>query len=131
MKTGPRYPTVFVQLTKAGLGGGLSTLLHYFVLFILSSYFNISSVFGSGLGYVSGAVLGYFLNRKMVFAFKGSNGRSALRYGFVVVFGFALNLTTVAICTGLLGLGLWLGQVVATGLVFFSSFLLNKSWSFR
>ena len=116
-------------LRFAGVGV-IGTTGHYAVLIILVELFDYNPVFGSFLGFLTGALINYFLNRRYTFA---SNSRHAValpKFILVAVVGMIINIMVMSALVETFDLQYLLAQVVATALVLIWNFSVNKYWTF-
>ena len=123
--------SVLTTLWKFALTGGLATILHYTVLAISLYIFGTSAAFGTALGYLAGAVLGYVANYTFTFHSLARHSKAVLSYFVMVGVGLILNTTLVWIGADQMGWPLWVVQIGATGIVFLFNFLGSRYWVFR
>ena len=110
--------------------GLIATSVHYLVLVAAVELAGWSAVWGSGLGFGTGAVVNYLLNRRFTFRSEVPHGTAVAR--FVVVMGGALTLNQLLMHAFTVWLG-WpylFGQVLTTGITLFWNFIGNGLWSF-
>jgi len=110
--------------------GLIATSVHYLVLIAAVELAGWSAVWGSGLGFGTGAVVNYLLNRRFTFRSEVPHGTAVAR--FVVVMGGALTLNQLLMhaFTAWLGWPYLVGQVLTTGITLFWNFVGNGLWSF-
>lgn len=120
-----RYGT---QLARYGIFGLLATAIHYALMawLLAIGWFPVTS---STAGAAAGAILAYAANRKWTF---GANHSTTHMLRFMAVAAVGLLLNAIL----LLAIHHWLiqsiigAQLLTTGLVFMTSFLVNLKWSF-
>jgi putative flippase GtrA len=110
--------------------GVIATGVHYLVLVLVVELVHWSAVRGSGLGFCTGAVVNYLLNRRFTFRSEVPHVTAVSR--FVVVMGgaFTLNQLLMWTFTHWLGWPYLVGQVLTTGVTLFWNFVGNALWSF-
>ncbi|MBR9871241.1 MAG: GtrA family protein [Gammaproteobacteria bacterium] len=123
--------STIATLFRYGVAGIVGTLAHYAVLLGMVEYFGLSVLIATSTGFVLGAVVNHELNRRFVFDARGkSYGHTAIKFMIIAVVGFCINLAAMFVLNILFALQYIVAQVLATGLVFLITFLLNKSWTF-
>ena len=122
----------FNQLFAYGALGLVGTAGHYFILFLLVNLAALPVVLSSSCGFVVGAIVNHELNRRFLFhGTQRSYGGSAVRFFIVAGAGFLVNLSVIYVLAAVFSVYYLLAQVVATGLVFLVTFLINKLWTFQ
>ncbi len=112
------------------LVGVLATAVHYLVLVTLVELAGLAAGIAAATGAVAGALAAYFGNRRFTFASRAAHGRALPRFLAVAALGVATSAGIVFAGTEWLGLHYLLPQVVATMIVFFAGYTLNRRWSF-
>lgn len=110
--------------------GALGTGAHYALLFALVQFAGIDAVSASTAGAILGALVNYGLNHRFTFASGKAHHVSLPRYTAVALAGIVVN---GAVLAAVLALGAWhylVAQVVATGAVFVTGYLVNRRWTF-
>ena len=144
MKTGLWFPLIINfseimtrarhvnQLFIYGALGLVGTAGHYLVLFLLVEYGAVAVLTSSSAGFVTGAVINHELNRRFLFhRTQRSYRASAVRFFIVAAAGFLVNLSVMFVLADIFSVYYLIAQVVATGLVFLVTFLVNKFWTFQ
>lgn len=122
----------FNQLFIYGALGLVGTAGHYLVLFLLVEFAELAVLISSSAGFVTGAVINHELNRRFLFhRTQRSYSGSAVRFFMVAAAGFLVNLSVMYVLTDVFSAHYLIAQVVATGLVFLVTFLVNKLWTFQ
>lgn len=111
--------------------GAIGTIVHYAVLFLLVQIANVGPVIASATGFVTGAVVNYYLNYHITFRSNKRHCTAALKFFVVALCGLLLNTLIMFFATEGLHLNYLLAQLTATGLVLVWNFLCNRFWSFR
>ena len=115
-----------------GAVGGIGTLGHYTILAALVEFFGVSPVLASSLGFILGAIINHELNRILVFPTTANNRWVTFsRFMMIAALGFLVNVSVMAGLTVVGELHYFAAQIIATGAVFASTFILNKIWTFN
>ena len=110
--------------------GAVGTTGHYFVLVLLVETAHTSPVLGTGAGYAVGAIINYALNYRFTFRSRAKHHIAATKFIAVALVGASVNAAIVGAGIRLLSLHYLLAQLLATTLVVFMTFTLNKAWTF-
>jgi putative flippase GtrA len=110
--------------------GGLATAVHYVVLVALVELAGTGAGLAAATGATCGALVAYAGNRRFTFASDAAHRRALPRFLLVAALGAATSAALVVAGTELLGLHYLLPQVVATVLVLFAGFAINRRWTF-
>ena len=122
----------FSQLFAYGALGLVGTAGHYLILYLLVEFRGLSVLVSTSAGFVTGAIINHELNRRFLFhKTQRSYSGSAIRFFIVAAAGFLVNLSVMYVLTGIFSVYYLSAQVVATGLVFLVTFLVNKLWTFQ
>lgn len=122
----------FGQLLGYGLVGIVGTFAHFLVLVISVEAGVFGPISGSSLGFLVGALINHELNR--LYVFSGSReqySQTIIRFMMIAGAGFFVNMGILAILIEYLAAHYFLAQLVATGTVFFCTFVANKIWTFK
>ncbi|WP_405420027.1 GtrA family protein [Marinobacter flavimaris] len=120
------------QVLFYGAVGGIGTLGHYALLAALVEFFDVRPVLASSLGFILGAIINHELNRLLVFPATTNNRWITLwRFMIIAALGFVVNLGVMTWLTVYGELHYFVAQIMATGMVFVSTFILNKIWTFN
>lgn len=119
-----------LQFFSFALIGVLGTGIHYLVLIALVSGAALSPVVATTIGALCGAVINYILNYRLTFRSKKSHSETAVKFFLVAGFGLAINAAIVDLGIRLAEWHFLVSQVVATGVVLFWGFAINKIWTF-
>jgi len=117
----------FIQFTGIG---AIGTSGHYLTLIILVEIYAFDPVFATTAGFLLGALINYSLNYRFTFRSKKRHREAMFKFFVVAVIGAVLN--SAIMYAGLLhGNVPYLAvQLIATALVLFSNFAMNKAWTF-
>jgi len=119
------------QFLRFAAVGATGTAVQYAVLWAGVSWFGISAVAASAIGYVLGSVVNYILNYFFTFDSKKSHVETASKYYAVLGVGWCLNLALMALFVNVLAWNYWIGQVITTGIGLIWNFLGSRFWAFR
>jgi len=124
------FDRVIAQFIRYGMAGAVGTAAQYAILCILVEGFAIGAVIASSVGAVAGAFVNYVLNYRYTFKSERPHADALAKYGVVSVAGIVLNGLVLALGTSALSLHYLGAQVLATLVVFFAAFTLNRAWTF-
>lgn len=123
---------IVIQFIKFSLVGVLNTAIHYAVFFALFKFFGIYYLLASGIGYFTGLVNSFILNRKWTFQKgKDSDWSEFLKFLLVNFGSLLVNLFSLKYSVLLTGIRPEFGQLAAICLSTAANFLGNKFWTFR
>jgi putative flippase GtrA len=109
--------------------GALGTLVQYLILYLCVEYLHYSPVWGSSIGFVVGAIVNYHCNYYITFKSRHSHYLAAGK--FIVVASIGLFLNGMVMHLGIyFGMKYFYAQVMATFLVLFWNFFVNRHWTF-
>lgn len=111
--------------------GGGCTVIQYLILIILVNFADMVVVVASSIGFSISFLINYLLNRS--FTFKSHVPHLTAFPKFMVVAGIGLgtNAVLMIIFYQLLGIYYLLAQMMTTGFVMVSNYLLHRYWSFK
>ncbi|GAM98686.1 hypothetical protein U91I_02321 [alpha proteobacterium U9-1i] len=118
------------QFVRFLIVGAIATSAHYTVLIVLREVFGVDPVIGTVIGYATGTIVSYLLNRRFTFETRPAFGRGLAKFVLVNVVGAGLNAMIVWLATSV-GAHYMVGQVIATGLVFVFNFAAARYFVFR
>ena len=110
--------------------GGISTAVHYLVLATIVELLHGSAVLGSGVGFGTGAVVSYLLNRRHTFRSDVPHAQAVSRFVLVLGVGLGLNLLLMHGFVDRLHWPYLFAQMLTTGIVLFWHFAGHALWSF-
>jgi putative flippase GtrA len=112
------------------LVGLMATGIHYALLVALVELAGAAPAPAAILGAACGALGAYAGNRRYTFAAASAHGQALPRFLAVAALGAVTNGAIVWAGTSVLGMHYLAAQVVATSLVVWGGFVLNRRWSF-
>jgi len=110
--------------------GAVGTVAHYVMLVLLVGEFGTPVVPASTTGFVLGAFVNYALNHRLTFASERAHRVALPRFFAVAGVGLLLNAVVMTGMLAVLPLHYLVAQVVATGVVLMTGFLVNRRWTF-
>lgn len=110
--------------------GGISTISHYLAMITLIHRFEVEPTLASSTGFVLGALINYSLNRRFTFQSDRPHSSAVPRFMTAALSGLALNAGLLAASIYIIGVHYLLAQIVATAVVLFWNYALNKYWTF-
>jgi putative flippase GtrA len=118
------------QFFRFVLVGIVATVSSYTVLIILVELGRFNEIFSSGLGYLAGGLINYWLNYHFTFSSKQSHAVAGRRFFVVMLIGLALNVLLMHIGMGFLNLHYLVAQLLAIIFVLAWSYTANRIWAF-
>ena len=125
-------PGAYTQFLKFALIGGVNTAIHYVVFIVFLKLVRIDYLLASSIGYCSGVLNSYYMNRRWTFA--AATGSSILEFSqFVCVNVVALlvNLISLKVLVTSFEIIPEFAQVIAIVFSTVCNFVGNKYWTFR
>jgi putative flippase GtrA len=110
--------------------GLLATAVQYGLLVALVELTGAAAAPAAAFSAACGALAAYAGNRRFTFAGGAPHGQALPRFLAVAAFGAAASCAVVWSGTEILGMHYLVAQAVATTLVLWSGFVLNRRWSF-
>ena len=112
------------------LVGGTTTLCQYIVLTLLVELLHVKAHVASATGYGVGAVVSYLMNRFWTFKSDVPHAQSLPRFIAMIGIGLLLSFIIMRVRVDFAGIYYLLAQVLTTGIVMVSNYLLSASWVF-
>lgn len=120
-----------VAFARYTLAGGIATAVHYAVLLALVEVLHLPPAPAAAIGALCGAAVAYVGNRRFTFTdTTAAHSRALPRFLLVAVVGAALNGLIVWVGNNVLGWHYLFAQALATLLVLFLTYRLNRHWTF-
>ena len=120
-------PRSFVRFV---LVGGASTTCQYIVLTLLVELLHVQAALASSIGYGTAAAVSYLVNRLWTFKTDLSHAQSLPRFIVMIGIGLLLSFAVMHALVDFAGIYYLLAQVLTTGTVMLSNYLLASSWVF-
>ena len=113
-----------------GIGLGAAAI-HYSVLIALVELAGVQPVLAALIGYSTGGILSYRLNRAHTFGSERPHSEAIWRFTLVAGVGFILTYAAMFLFVDVLHQPYLAAQVVTTGLTLIWNFSANRFWTFR
>ena len=113
-----------------GIGFGAAAI-HYTVLIALVEGFGLQPVLAALIGYSTGGILSYRLNRRHTFGSERPHREAIWRFSLVAGVGFVLTYVAMFTFVDVLHQPYLAAQVVTTGMTLVWNFSANRFWTFR
>jgi putative flippase GtrA len=111
--------------------GLLAAFVHYSVMIGLAEVWQIDQVLAALVGYATGGIVSYVLNRRHTYRSDRPHAEATWRFILVSAVGFALTGLFMHLFVKMGGLPYIPSQVITTGIVMFWNFLANRFWTFN
>ncbi|MBK8395165.1 MAG: GtrA family protein [Leptospiraceae bacterium] len=104
--------------------GGTCTIINYAIFFVLLNYFGVQYLLSSAIGYTSGLVIGYFINKFWTYQVE-KNSQEKFMFKYLLVYSASLAGSTVflKILVDLLNFNPTLANIFAIGLSTITNFV--------
>ena len=111
--------------------GGLSTVLHFFILFVLTLNSTILPTYASAIGYVISSFANYYLNYRFTFQHEGSHSITVLKFYAMVISGLAINSIIFKAISLLFETHPLIIQIPTTATVLAWNFTVSHLWTYK
>ncbi len=120
------------QFAKFAAVGFLSTTLNYGLFFYSYNLIKLNYISASALGYISGLILGYLLNKSWTYQYSGTK-QSQIIYKYLTVYigSLLLGLIVLKILVNNYGFDANLANILVIGLSTITNFSGTKFWVFK
>lgn len=117
-----------VQLFRYLWVGGLSFIIDYISLFILTEYLNINYLISAAIAFILGLTTNYQLSTIWVFSNSRLNNKFTefTIFSIIGIIGLGLNEIIIYICSEYLHLYYMISKLISTAVVFFWNFMGRK-----
>ena len=112
------------------LSGGALSIFGYASIILLTSEFGVDPYWANCFVYVSGVIVSYWLNARVVFR-NELDTRSFLKFLFSFGFAYAANLLALSLTLNHLHFPHWLSQLVAMVMYSCVHFCLSRAFVFK
>jgi putative flippase GtrA len=113
------------------IGGLAATIAHILVLMLLVEQFGVNPSVATSIGFCIAVVINYNFQYYWTFAAKGSHAKIFSRYVIVTFAMLGVNLVLFWVLTHPVRLPYLYAQLVATGVIMFCNFAINKLYTFN
>ncbi len=111
--------------------GGMATASHYAVTVAAVELFSAPPIPASAMGFMTGAVIKYWLNYSVAFRSRARHTHAVLRYALALAAMLALNTLLFGLFQRGMGLYYLLAQAITTILLIPPGYVLHREWVFR
>lgn len=130
------------KFLKFSVVGGLGSLVDFGLTALSLSVLGLGEYLSNAIGFVLAASFNYTLNRLWTFRSQNPNVRGEfIKFLTVSTIGLGINSLVLFLYLRFVGVGLdvggyhiqdfWIAKVLATGVVLFWNFFINKHYTFR
>ena len=119
------------QFFRFAAVGACGTLVQYGTLWSGVAFASMSAAMASGIGYLLGSLVNYWLNYYFTFSSDKSHMDAMPKFYAVVGVGWGLNTSLMAWLADWLGWNKWIAQALATAICFGWHFAASKYLVFR
>ena len=121
---------IVFQFGRFMVVGGIATALQYAILLALTAGAGVQPLIASSIGFAASAAANYTLNRRFTFHSEVNYVAGLERFAITAGVGLALNALVMAMGTGPAKMNYVVTQVLATAVVLFWNFHVNRLWTF-
>lgn len=120
--------SLFVQLFRYIIVGGVSFLVDYALLFTLTEYLHLHYLLSATISFVAGLLVNYLLSTSWIFRHSKLKSRSAefVIYGIIGVIGLLLNNLLLYVFTDWMGIHYMFSKLITAVLVMGWNFMGRK-----
>ena len=122
---------MLIQAFKFVVVGVANTCVGLGVIYALKWGAGMDDVPANLLGYLVGLCVSFTLNRKWTFRFSGEAGGAALRFAFVFLVSYGLNLVSMLALRDMLHVNSYLAHLYSTAPYTLAFFIGSKYYVFR
>lgn len=112
---------------------GIATVFNFSVFYILHKFLDVDYRIASGTGFMSGVILGYYLNSR--WTFKDSDAvnpkRVIIKYYAVYLISLGVNVLMMEILVAHFNIYPSLSNIITIGVTFVSNYIGTRFWVFR
>ena len=117
-----------VRFTGVGAIGTAVDFTIFALLVLLIA--GLPEAIATGISATFGAIVNYFLNYKFTFDTDKSHKDALPKFMLIAMIAVLMNIVLMFVLHDLLGITALLAKIIATGVVFFITFMGNKLWTF-
>ena len=112
------------------ISGGVAAVIHFVILTGLVEIFDTNATLATSIGFIVGSVANYSLQYHWTFSADGPHHIMFTRYALVTLTTMSINAGLFWLFTQQFGLFYLYSQLIATGLMVFVNFQVNKHFTF-
>ena len=117
----------FLAFASVGVFG---TAVQYIILTALVETINLDPVISTTIGYLAGTIVNYTLSYKIIFKSSKKHYDALTKFLIIAGIGLLINMLLMYLGTRIFSLHYLLVQIIATSIVLFWNYILNKFWTF-
>ncbi len=125
-----RHP-IIQQFLRFASVGVIGTFAQYLVLWIGVEFIGYSAALSSGIGYLVGSAINYYLNYHFTFNSNKSHAETASKFSLIVMIGWSINTSMMWLLADRIYWNYWLSQVLATSTSLLWNFMSSRLWAFQ
>lgn len=128
-----RDKTFLIQLFRYGIVGGISFVVDWGTLMLLTEVAGVHYMASAAIAFVLGLTCNYLLSTRWVFGESkiGSKWAEFAAFAVIGIVGLILNELIIYVCTDMAGWHYLVGKILSTVLVFFWNFLARRFLIFK
>lgn len=111
--------------------GGLSSLINYVIFTLLYGLFHLHYQWALTIGYFSGAVANFMLNRQVTFQVMDKMHRQLIKYLILLLTNYYINLTIVYFLVDHLQYSPYVAVIISIGSTVMFTYIASKYWVYR
>lgn len=117
-----------LQMMRYTFVGGLSFIVDYGSLFLLTEYLGVYYLFSALIAFCLGLAVNYLISISWVFSKTGDRNikKEIILFAFIGLFGLAFNEAVMFILSELMGINYLLSKLFSVVIVFFLNFFGRK-----
>ena len=115
---------------KYVISGGLAAAVHFLILIVLVEKISVNPTLATSLGFCAAIFVNYTMQYHWTFQSAGSHKTVFTRYVVITFMMLGVNTLIFWFLYEKLGFMYLLAQAVATGMVMFMNFAINKNYTF-
>ncbi|WP_028980095.1 GtrA family protein [Sporocytophaga myxococcoides] len=119
------------QFIRFAVVGGICTAVNYVIFITLTELTQIHYLVASTIGFFTGLLTGFYINKNWTFSKEDNNKIYILKYFLVYLFSLGVNLIILKYLVENYHLSHMVAQVIATGTTVFSNFFGSKVLVFK
>lgn len=125
--------TLFVQLMRYTIVGGIAFVVDYGSLWLLTEFAGLHHLLSAAIAFILGLVCNYLISTAWVFGESKVSNRwlEFAAFAIIGIVGLGFNEVVIYLCTDILGLHYMASKLVSTVIVFFWNFFARRFILFK
>jgi putative flippase GtrA len=119
------------QFIRFVVVGGICTAVNYVIFFVLDRYIGVHYLIASTIGFLTGLVCGFYINKYWTFSKEDADKSYFVKYLLLYSFSLAVNLFILNFLVENYQVHKMVAQVIATGTTVLSNFFGSKVLVFK